>query len=119
MKEKYIVRYFLSASHYVVIDGVKSMTHPHNWQIELVIRGDKESIIDYRLLDNKVNEVLTSFEDKVINDKDEFLNIEATTENLGRILCEKLDLVIKGIEYRLIKFTISENASRSFYIELE
>ena len=38
MKEKYILKYFLNAKHYVFIEGKKSIIHPHNWQLELESR---------------------------------------------------------------------------------
>lgn len=119
MKETYIIKYFFSASHYVVIDGKKSMTHPHSWQLEIEGEVKSKEMIDYRLLDRTIEGILEKLEGKVLNEEEEFKEIEPSTENLGRVLMGKFSGELEKIGFIVEKFIISENASRSFRIEKE
>lgn len=115
MKEKYIVKYFLSARHYVVINGVKSIVHTHTWQIKSCIVTHNR--IDYKLLDGKIEKILGEFDDILLNENENFKSIEPSTENLGRVLFEKISTEAENIEYILESLGICENASKTFIIE--
>lgn len=117
MKEKYIIRYFLSASHYVIVDGEKSMTHPHSWHIETEVRIKGSSMVNYRVLDKKIEVLLESLEGKIINNEEEFKGIDCTTENLGKVLFKKISDELENMDYSLEKLSISENAARTFILE--
>lgn len=115
MKEKYIVKYFLSASHHVNIEGINSIVHTHTWQIETCIVTDKR--IDYKILDEKIEKILGEFDGVLLNENENFKIAEPSTENLGRLLFKKVSDEIESIKYILESLAICENASRTFTIE--
>ncbi|MGL5352333.1 MAG: 6-carboxytetrahydropterin synthase [Clostridium sp.] len=117
MKEKYIIRYFLSASHFVIVDGEKSMIHPHSWHIETEVSIKGSSMVNYRVLDKRIELILESLDGKIINNEEEFKGIDCTTENLGKVLFKKISKELESMEYSLDKLSISENASRTFILE--
>ncbi|MEG0295206.1 MAG: 6-carboxytetrahydropterin synthase [Clostridium sp.] len=119
MKEKYILKYFLNAKHYVFFNGEKSIIHPHNWQLELNIILNNNEILSYQLIDGYIEDILEQFDGKVLNDHSQFMGKEATTEELGRVLWKIISEKLKSMECYLEILKISENASRTFAIERE
>ncbi|MEO2508065.1 6-carboxytetrahydropterin synthase [Clostridium paraputrificum] len=117
MKGKYILKYFLNAKHYVFIEGKKSIIHPHNWQLELDVKVESDEMISFRVIDKKIDEILNKFDDKVLNDEEEFQGIETTTENICRVLWEIINNSLNGTGYLLTSLKISENPSRTFVLE--
>lgn len=117
MKEKYILKYFLNAKHYVVFNGEKSIVHPHNWQLELNIILNHNEILSYKLIDGYIEGILESFDGKILNEHVEFIGREATTEELGRVLWKMVSEKVESMECHLETLKISENASRTFAIE--
>lgn len=115
MKEKYSVKYFLSASHHVNIEGVNSIVHTHTWQIKIFIVTHKR--IDYKVLDERIEGILAELDGVLLNDNENFKSLEPSTENLGRLLFKKISDEIENVKYVLESLAICENASRTFIIE--
>ena len=68
--------------------------HGHNWDIDVRVRGKelaKEGyLIDFGDIKRELNEILEEFDHRHLNDLEPFDKINPTSENIARIIFEKL-----------------------------
>lgn len=116
MQKNYELKYFLNARHFVIIDEIKSRVHPHNWLIELKIINSNEEILKFKLVDEVVENILSKYNDKLLNDILEFSNFNLTTEVIGEVLYNEISINLSKLNCKLCSLKISENAARTFVL---
>ena len=83
--------------------------HGHNWKVQVVLSAAKLDalgmVMDFRDVKQGVNEILDEFDHQHLNELDEFKQQNPTTENIARVLHERLSArVAQGI--RVEKVTV-------------
>ena len=75
-------------------EGECERLHGHNWRVEVVLEGselnDLGMLMDFRDARRLLGEVVKRFDHVDLNDLDCFREINPTTENIARLICEDL-----------------------------
>ena len=98
MFELDITRDFSAAHKLVGYNGLCSALHGHNWTVQVFIRASQLDEIgiaaDFTVIKRELTAILAGFDPKYLNELPEFQGINPTSENIARILFEKLDAAI-------------------------
>jgi len=94
MYELDITREFSAAHMLKGYDGLCSNLHGHNWTVQVFIRASRLDDIgiaaDFTVIKRVLTEILSQFDHKYLNELPEFQGINPTSENIARIIFEKL-----------------------------
>ena len=121
-----IVEGEFSAAHFLKLtDGSWEPRHGHDWRVAVTVRsGELDSmgvVVDFEELKPRLRKVLKDFSEISINDHPEFKNekLNPSTENIARLIYERLLRDIKPKGARIVKVTVWEtpDASASYYVE--
>ena len=111
-QKKYKIKSFIAIQH--SFDGNTEHLHAHTVEINCSIKTDLE-MIDYRLVENTIQECIDKYENRYLNDMEEFKE-SATIERLGEVLCYEIDNKLKPIGYEMDRFEIGETPLRLYVI---
>lgn len=115
---EYRLKFYLNARHYIIVNNVKSDIHPHTWEFALTIMIQRKEFVEFKLFEQKVNEVLDRYQDKIINYIPPFDAVMPTLENLVDTLSKKFYVSIKEVGGELVRIEGSEGPSRSYILDL-
>ncbi len=112
-----------SAAHFLKLyDGSYEPRHGHNWKVAVLMQAEKLDsmgvVVDFEALKPALKSVLAEFNFTSINDnpifKDDKLN--PSTENIARVIHDKLTQKLKMPSAKITKVTVWEtpDASASF-----
>lgn len=120
---------YISAAHQLKgYKGKCENIHGHNWKVEISVYGQKLNnigiLIDFHDLKDMLKEVLQHFDHKNLNDVDEFVKQNPSSELLSKIIYKKIDKMLKQysrtnrININILSVTVWESATcRSTYQE--
>ncbi|MCX8124007.1 MAG: 6-carboxytetrahydropterin synthase QueD [Spirochaetes bacterium] len=118
---------YISAAHQLRgYKGKCENIHGHNWKVEVSVYGEKLNelgiLIDFHDLKDMLKEVLQQFDHKNLNDVEEFLNLNPSSELLSKIIYQKFDKMLKhyscthATKINILSVTVWESATcRSTY----
>ena len=113
MFELDITRDFSAAHRLVGYNGLCSALHGHNWTVQVFIRAMKLDEIgiaaDFTVIKRELTAILASFDHKYLNELPEFQGINPTSENIARILYEKLASAVNIPGVRLDRVRVCES----------
>jgi len=82
-----ITSHFSAAHHLNNYQGSCEAQHGHNWQVEVVVSGDKLDdtgiLMDFKVLKKNVSEIMDSLDHVDLNTLEPFQSINPTSENLA------------------------------------
>ena len=100
---------FSSAHNLRAYKGKCEDLHGHNWKIEAVAESDDLDkvgmVMDFKLIKNKLNNILEKLDHKYLNKIKPFDKINPTSENIARFIYESLKPKISGLK----SITVWEN----------
>lgn len=74
--------------------GKCSRLHGHNWKVEVTVAGNSLDnigmLIDFRLLKQKVNEIIETLDHYYLNELEDFRDQNPSAENIARYIFQKL-----------------------------
>lgn len=120
---------YISAAHQLKgYKGKCENIHGHNWKVEITVYGQKLNnigmLVDFHDLKGMLKEVLQQFDHKNLNDVDEFVKQNPSSELLSKIIYKKIDKMLKQysrinkININTLSVTVWESATcRSTYQE--
>ena len=113
MYELDITREFSAAHMLKGYDGLCSNLHGHNWTVQVFIRADRLDDIgiaaDFTVIKRVLTEILAQFDHKYLNELPEFQDINPTSENIARILFEKLAHAVAKPGIKLDRVRVCES----------
>ena len=112
-EKRYKLKQFIAIQH--SYDGNTENLHAHTLEINCSVKTETEDIIDYNKVEKLIRECLEKYENKYLNDLDEF-KTNATIERLGEVLCYEIDNALKEISYEMDRFEIGETPLRVYVI---
>ena len=100
-------------------DGKCENLHGHNWRVQVVLAAegiDKLGMVmDFRDVKGLVTEALDRFDHHHLNELEEFKEQNPTTENIARVLHEKLaERMPKGVTLGKVTVWESEKCGASY-----
>jgi len=94
-------------------DGPCENLHGHTWKVKAFLQGDKLNEIglleDFKNIKKHLKTILDEFDHTNLNDLTLFQKINPSSENLARIIFEKLKINLSGIS----KVTVFESPTTS------
>ncbi|NOZ20776.1 MAG: 6-carboxytetrahydropterin synthase QueD [Planctomycetes bacterium] len=100
-------------------DGKCENLHGHNWKVQVVLAAEGLDrlgmVIDFRDAKRFVGEVLDEFDHHHLNELEEFKEQNPTTENIARLLYEKLTVRMpQGVTVDNVTVWESERCGASY-----
>lgn len=117
MNYQYRFKFYVSARHYSNIEGTSTILHPHTWELTLLISSSKSELIRFSSLETNVNQYLSNFEQKSLNNLEAFINKSCTTEDLAYTFFEDISNIVLKDNIVLDCLELSENPTRTFIIK--
>ena len=112
-----------SAAHFLKLyDGSWELRHGHNWKVAVTMRSkgldSMGVVVDFEALKPNLKKVLLEFNEISFNDHPDFKGgkLNPSTENIAKIIYERLAGRVKSENARIVKVTVWETpeASASF-----
>lgn len=113
---EYRFKFYLNASHSIIINGKQGEVHPHTWEIILDLLVPRDEFRQFHEYEKKLEEFLFQFQDKVINDVPPFDTIVPTLENIVDYMGRKTREIVENMEGHLLRIEGSETPTRSYVI---
>ena len=99
MYELDIFRDFSAAHRLVGYNGLCSALHGHNWTVQVFIRAKQLDGIgiaaDFTVIKRELTAILADYDHKYLNELPDFQGVNPTSENIARILFERLDRAVR------------------------
>ncbi|MCP5003025.1 MAG: 6-carboxytetrahydropterin synthase QueD [Planctomycetes bacterium] len=120
MFELVITDVFAGAHSLRDYDGECENLHGHNWRVEVTLKSgrldDIGMVFDFKKVKNILREVLSRFDHSHLNELKEFSQENPTTENVSRILFNRLgEKLPAGISVAKVKTWESDNCAAAYY----
>ncbi len=100
MYELKVTSSFSSAHSLRGYNGKCEDIHGHNWNIEVIISGEKLNktglLIDFKILKKYLGEIIDTLDHKFINDIDFFKKTNPSAENIARYIYERFEKSISN-----------------------
>ena len=113
MYELDITREFSAAHMLKGYDGLCSNLHGHNWTVQVFIQAGQLDDIgiaaDFTVIKRVLTEILSQFDHKYLNELPEFQGINPTSENIARIIFEKLAPAVAKPGIKLDRVRVCES----------
>lgn len=110
-----------AAAHRLTLVGHKCENlHGHNWKIEVCIKGDGLDeggvLMDFGIIKKNLREIMEELDHKFLNELDIFSNCPPSSENIARIIADKMAKAVNTGTARLYSVTAweSDNSSATF-----
>jgi len=99
-------------------DGPCENLHGHTWKVKVFLQGDKLNEIglleDFKNIKKHLKTILDEFDHTNLNDLALFQKINPSSENLAKIIYDKMGVSLKGIS----KVTVFESPTTSASYEV-
>lgn len=109
VKRDFIAQHYLFGGDW----GSENEPHSHHYQVELSLEGDSLDehgyLVDIVDVENALDEIVTGFRDKTLNDLPEFAGLNPSIEHFCRIVCTTLSQRLAASNVRALAVTIWEN----------
>lgn len=114
MSRKYYYKYRkkLNISH--SIEGGKA--HKHTLDIEIVLLEKLKSFSLFEDNERQVEECINRFNGEYINDLEEFKNTNSTIEDIGHVLFDQINNILKDTRFDLYTVAVSETPARQYVV---
>lgn len=110
-------KFYLNSMHAVLFNDKSSPIHKHTWEVSLNLREKMAEFNEFNKIERVINDYLSTYNEKVINDLHPFDKLNPTMENMGSVFFEDINELIRDSNYRLESVEISENPTRTYIVD--
>lgn len=115
---EYKLKFYLNGSHYIIMNGRKGEVHPHTWEFALNFRVARNTFREFNEFEKEINQYLSKYQNKVLNDIEPFQSILPTIENITEYLSEEFYRIIHDLDGILDYIEASETPTRTYIYRL-
>jgi 6-pyruvoyl tetrahydropterin synthase-like protein len=112
----YSYQFYLYAQHSVSISGRAGFAHPHTWSF-IANFGAHKSFSKFTEIEEIINEVIEPYQNCYLNEKEPFVKLNPTMENIGEVFYRKIEDVLKAREITIKGLEISETPVRTYVVD--
>ncbi len=122
MYELEVYRSFSAAHQLKGYNGDCSKLHGHNWEVTIVMQTEQLDEVgigmDFKVLKKELDAILGEFDHANLSEVPEFASINPTSENLARVIYQKLARELNDDRVKVAKVKVSESpSSTAIYYE--
>ncbi len=115
---EYRLKFYLNARHYIIIGKQRGETHPHTWEFALTILINQKEFVQFNIFEQKINEFLSQYQDRILNEVEPFNSVLPTLENMVDHFTRQMYPMIQSVGGQLVYVEGSEGPSRSYILDL-
>lgn len=124
MRFQYKYKFYINASHYIMINGTKGDIHSHCFElvIELLslvqLEGgiEKSDMLSFTDVEKVIDEALLKYQNVLLNDVWPFQQLSPTVENLCLEFKSVVENALQGEPWKILSVELSETPTRSFIV---
>lgn len=113
---EYKFKFYLNASHSIIINGRQGEVHPHTWEICLDILVQKNAFTEFNEYEKVAQNFFAKYQDRVLNDVEPFDKLMPTLENIVDYFGDELRRLIKDVNGTLMRIEGGETPTRSYAV---
>ena len=115
---QYRFKFYLNATHSIYIKGKLGEEHPHTWEIILNTVKLKDNFIIFNDIEKYIEQYLSKFQDKYLNETAPFNTLNPTLENICGYFKDAFQSLLFEKGWVLLSIEISETPARSYIIDI-
>ena len=119
MFSEYRFKFYLNASHAIIINGRLGQAHPHTWEYVLNILLPRNEFVEFRVFEKIIEDFFSKYQNQTMNYVEPFDIIVPTLENMAEYFGEQLHRLIAEKGGHLVQIECSETPTRSYIIAYE
>jgi len=116
---EYRFKFYLNASHSIIINGRQGEVHPHTWEFTVLILIQREGFVEFRDFEKAIEQFFARYQNHTMNDIEPFNTVIPTLENIVDYFGDALRNIIRDSGGELVQIEGSETPSRSYIISYE
>lgn len=121
MYELFVEKTFSGAHNLRGYNGECEKLHGHNWKVEVTLKAEKLNelgmVMDFKIVKKELEDIISRFDHTYLNDLNEFSRENPTTENVSKIIHNKLkEKLPPEISITKVKTWESENCAAAYYV---
>ena len=113
---EYKFKFYLNASHSIIIAGKQGEVHPHTWEITLEILVERDEFMEFNVYERVAQDFFASYQDRTLNDVQPFDTIMPTLENIVDYFGAQLRRNMREVGGVLMRIEGSETPTRSYAV---
>lgn len=113
---EYKFKFYLNASHSIVINGNQGQIHPHTWEISLDILVPKSDFTEFNEYEKAIENFFKQYQNKTINSFKPFDTIIPTLENMIDYFGNEIREIVHTTGGELAQIEGSETPTRSYVV---
>nr|WP_290670198.1 6-carboxytetrahydropterin synthase [Ardenticatena sp.] len=115
---------FFNARHFVVMNGVRGDIHTHSYRLQVRCRSrqleqDSHVVVGYTAIRERMKQVVSAYNNQLLNDLPPFQQLQPTTENLTAVIFQQLERLLADLPVELVGVTVWESPTESVAFGLE
>ena len=116
---QYFCKFYLNASHFIYINDKKGDIHSHCFEIAIDIASkDRGSFVSFSEIENCIKNLLSPYQEQVINTIPPFDKINPTLEEMAKYFKDLFYKELNERNWTLLTLEFSETPTRSFLINV-
>lgn len=116
---EYCFKFYLNASHSIIINGKQGEVHPHTWEIMLDIVVERKDFMEFNEYEKVAGDFFSKYQEQVLNDVEPFDTIMPTLENIVDYFGGELRQCMRQVGGTLVRIEGSETPTRSYAVSYE
>lgn len=113
---EYRFKFYLNASHSILINGRQGEVHPHTWEFTLDILVPRNEFKEFNSYEQNPARFFAQYQNITLNDVPPFDTIVPTLENMVEYFGDELKKSIRRDGGQLLRIEGSETPTRSYII---
>lgn len=113
---EYRFKFYLNASHSIIINGIQGQVHPHTWEITLDILVARKSFTEFNFYEKVLTDFFAGYQNQTINDIPPFNAVMPTLEAMVEYFGSEIRELLRGMGCELMKIEGSETPTRSYIV---
>ena len=119
MFHKYRFKFYLNASHYIIINGRQGDVHPHTWEIIIEVLILKKEFVEFNIFERSIEKFFQQYQNQTMNNIPPFNTIMPTLENLVNYFGQEIRILLRKEGGELTQIEGSETPTRTYIITYE
>lgn len=114
---QYRFKFYLNASHSIIINGRMGAVHPHTWEIRVDVLVVRDEFTQFGTYEKVIDEILSKYQNQTMNNIEPFDKIVPTLENIIQYFGDTISEKLRANGGELMIIEGSETPTRSFLID--